>query len=200
MPGPLLLLMDYQESICRESGRIGRERLGAEVKRRGALDAAGRALAQFRERQRDVVHVRVAFDDEYTNMISAAKSFAAIKANGLLLASDPETRICDEVAPLSNELVVTKGCTNSFIGTHLGAKLVGIAPSQLVMGGVATNHVVETTARYAADTGFSVVVLEDLCASFSAELHEFATTQILPRYITVTTSDAYFGSEMWAEG
>lgn len=186
------MLMDYQETICREEGAVGSGGLGAEVSRRNVLGAASRTLSVFRRNGHRIVHIRVGFDDQYSNMISSAKSFAAMKAQGLFLDSDPQSAICDEVAPAADELVITKGCTNSFIGTSLAQKLLPMRPNQLVMGGVATNHVVETTARFAVDSGYPVVVLEDLCASFTPELHDFSVSHILPRYLTVTTSDAYF--------
>lgn len=192
MTGPVLVLMDYQETICREDGAVGSGGLGAEVSRRNVLNAASATLDRFRRDGHHVVHVRVGFDEHYTNMTSAAKSFAAMRSGGMFLDSDPQSAICHEVAPRSDELVITKGCTNSFIGTHLSEKLLPMRPTELVMGGVATNHVVETTARYAVDSGYPVVVLEDLCASFNPEMHEFSISQILPRYLTVTTSGAYF--------
>lgn len=188
---PVLLLMDYQEAICHEDGAIGRTGLGSEVARRGVLAKAQQALARFRAEGRPVIHVRVALDDRYLRLTSASPGFAAIKQNRLLLESDPGTAICTEVAPLADELVVTKGGHGAFGGTNLAAKLHALRPTELVLGGVATNHVVESTARHAVDIGFPVVVLEDLCASFTDELHEFAITQILPRYATITTLAEY---------
>ena len=45
---------------------------------------------------------------------------------------------------------------------------------QLLIGGIVTNLVVESTARAADDAGFAVTALEDLCAAPSAEWHESA--------------------------
>ena len=41
----------------------------------------------------------------------------------------------------------------------------------LVLMGVATEFVVETAVRYAADLDYRVIVLEDCCAPFSDEAH-----------------------------
>ena len=127
-------------------------------------------------------------------MTSASERFGSIKAAGLLLEDDPGTAFCDEVAPAAGELVVTKGCVNAFVGTNLHEKLVPMRPSELVVGGVATNQVVESTVRYAADAGYRTVVLEDLCASFTEEMHRFSVEKILPGFGRVTTSNEYLAT------
>lgn len=192
---PVLILMDYQEGICREDGPIGRSGVGAEVSRRGVLEAARGALSRFRSAQHPVIHVRVAFDPQYHRLTSASPRFGAMRRHRMLLESDPATQICPEVAPLPEEPVITKGCVNPFIGTHLTHSLTHLRPAELVLGGVATNHVVESTARYAADAGYPVVVLEDLCASFRQDLHDFAVTEILPAFGRVLSSAEYFETE-----
>jgi nicotinamidase-related amidase len=190
----VLMLMDYQEAICREEGHIGRHGLGSEVARRGTLLKAQRALLRFRESGDVVVHVRVAFDEGYERLTSASAGFQGMKRNRLMLETDPATNICGEVEPASGELVINKGCTNPFIGTNLTQKLVSLQASRLVLGGVATNHVVESAARFATDSGYDVIVLEDLCASSDPELHSLSTDRILPRYASVMQSDEYFAN------
>jgi nicotinamidase-related amidase len=62
----------------------------------------------------------------------------------------------------------------------------------VVLGGVATNLVVESTARHATDVGLQVTVLEDLCASFRPELHDFAIANLFPLFSTLTSSTEFF--------
>lgn len=194
MTQPVLLLLDYQKAICKPDGAIGRSGTGAEVVRRGVLEAAGQTLEEFRRRGVPVIHIRVAFDPDYQRLTSGSDRFRSIQEAGLLLEGDPDTEFCTEVIPRDKELVVTKGCVNPFVGTNLSEKLVSLAATELVMGGVATNQVVESTVRYAADVGYRAVILEDLCASFTEELHRFSVEKILPGFGRVTTSDDYVNS------
>jgi nicotinamidase-related amidase len=60
----------------------------------------------------------------------------------------------------------------------------------IVLGGVATNIGVESTARSAAEHGYELAIPEDLCSSSSAEMHVFSFTHILPRLARVAQSDA----------
>lgn len=195
MSDPVLLLMDLQEGICRPDGAVGAGGTGAEVARRGVLTAAGRTLEAFREKGRPVIFVRVAFDDQYHNLTSGSRRFAGMRKNALLLRSDPSTDICEELQPAPEDPIIDKGCVNPFIGTNLSELLVRLSPDHLVMGGVATNHVVESAARHAADSGYRVVVLEDLCASFSDDAHRASVEHNLPFYAEVTRSTDYLAKD-----
>ena len=49
-----------------------------------------------------------------------------------------------------------------------------------MLGGVATNMGVESTARTAFDLGYKVVFVEDAMTSLSAEAHRFAVQKMFP--------------------
>jgi len=61
----------------------------------------------------------------------------------------------------------------------------------LVLMGIATNWVVEATARHAADADYRVIVLEDCCAGVSAEAHEFAIATIFGQLGEVSSSEEF---------
>lgn len=187
----VLLLMDLQDGICRTDGVVGAGGMGAETEGRGVLPAAARVLEEFRSRDLPRVFVRVAFDVDYHRLSSASPRFAGFHKNRLMIEGSPEANICEEVAPHEGEAIVSKGCVIPFIGTNLNSVLTKLGATRLILGGVATNMVVEGTARYAADAGYGVVVLEDLCAAASAELHEHSITKSLPAFGTVTSSAEY---------
>lgn len=51
----------------------------------------------------------------------------------------------------------------------------------MVIGGIATNFGVESTARDAWQHGYDVIVAEDASTSVGADLHAFAIASTLPR-------------------
>ena len=59
----------------------------------------------------------------------------------------------------------------------------------IVLGGVATNMGVESTARQAWEHGYAVVLAEDAATSFSAEMHAFAFEHIFPHLGRVAKAD-----------
>ena len=89
----------------------------------------------------------------------------------------------------SSDLVITKRQWGAFYGTELDLQLRRRGIGRIVLGGIATNIGVESTARSAAEHGYELVIPEDLCSSFSAEMHAFSFKYILPRLARITTSD-----------
>jgi nicotinamidase-related amidase len=61
--------------------------------------------------------------------------------------------------------------------------------STVVIGGVATNMGVESTARAAHEHGYAVVLAEDAATSLSAEMHAFAFEHIFSHLGRVANVD-----------
>ena len=51
----------------------------------------------------------------------------------------------------------------------------------MVLGGIATNFGVESTARAGWELGYSMVLAEDAMSAPTTEMHAFATQRIFPR-------------------
>jgi nicotinamidase-related amidase len=66
--------------------------------------------------------------------------------------------------------------------------LNSICNCAIVLVGVATNMGVESTARQAWEHGYAVVIAEDATTGTSAEMHNFAVSQIFPRISRVVKS------------
>jgi nicotinamidase-related amidase len=71
-----------------------------------------------------------------------------------------------EAAPRPGEPVVEKRVNSCFIGTMLDQDLVRSGIGGLVLAGLTTNHCVSTTARMAANLGYTVWVASDATATF----------------------------------
>ena len=96
----------------------------------------------------------------------------------------------DEILPevmALQDIVVTKHQWGALHGTELDTLLRRRGIDTLVLGGVATNFGVESTAREAWSHGYSVIVAEDACTSYSAEMHAFPVKFIFPRIARVRT-------------
>jgi nicotinamidase-related amidase len=63
--------------------------------------------------------------------------------------------------------------------------------TRVVLAGVATNLVVESTARAADDAGLAVTVLEDCCASPNPVWHQFSIDNMIPLFGEVSSSTTY---------
>ncbi|MEU2063278.1 isochorismatase family protein [Streptomyces sp. NPDC013455] len=86
------------------------------------------------------------------------------------------------------DLEVVKRTLGAFQGTGLDERLRERGITTLVLGGVATNLGVESTARAAADLGYDLVFAEDTMAAFTTAEHEASVRLDFPRLGTVTRS------------
>lgn len=89
--------------------------------------------------------------------------------------------LADEAGVQAQDVVITKRQWGAFYGTELDQLLRRRGIDTLVMGGIATNFGVESTARTAFDLGYKLVFAEDACSSFEADAHHFACSNIFTR-------------------
>ncbi|MFF7729960.1 isochorismatase family protein [Streptomyces sp. NPDC008001] len=83
------------------------------------------------------------------------------------------------------DVEVVKRAVGAFHGTELDARLRERGVRTLVLGGIATNLGVESTARAAADHGYGLVFVEDAMSALTAEEHRASTALDMPRLGTV---------------
>ncbi|WP_270889330.1 cysteine hydrolase family protein [Pedococcus sp. 5OH_020] len=184
-----LVLLDYQVALCEEGPHTRLPALAHAVRERDVLTKAATVLCAARAAGVPVLHVRLAFDPTFRLRTNRSARFDAYPKDGAMLAGSPEARIVEALAPRDGEPVIDKGAVDPFVGTPLREVLAAEGIDHIVIGGVATNLVVESCARHATDAGLQVTVLEDLCASFSPEAHAFAVDTTLPMFATVASSD-----------
>lgn len=193
MSDTALLLLDYQIALCGSGQYCRQPALAAQVAKRSVLDRASEVLQIARDNRMFVVHVRLAFDPSFQLRTNRSARFQTYENEGAMLVGSPEAEFMSQVAPLANEPIITKGAVDAFVGTPLHTMLAIHGVRNLVLAGVATNLVVEATARHATDLGYIVTVLEDCCASFEEELHDFAIERLFPLFSTVTSSRHFTG-------
>src|SRR3954453_15431313 len=156
--------------------------LAAQVAERDVLATATRVLDAARVSGWWVVHVRLAFDPTYILRTNRLPRFDAYPGQRAMLADSPEAQIVKALAPLDGEPVGDRGGVDPFVGTPLLQVLAAEGVGEVVLGGVATSLVVESAARHASDAGLQVTVVEDMCASFRPDFHEFWVQHMLPLF------------------
>lgn len=186
-----LLLLDLQNEMVDPKGKVGGGGLAKVVAERNVVENAAAALAAARKRGNPVVHVRLGFRADYLDALSVAPRIDKLKANNVAVLGTWGTEFPEALKPADSELVVTKQCVNPFFGTNLMNWLAQSGVRHVVLGGVVTNLVVESTARAADDAGFAVTVLEDCCAAPNADWHTFAIENTLPLFGSISSSKAF---------
>ncbi|WP_199100926.1 hydrolase [Dyella sp. ASV21] len=148
-------------------------------------ERAGRLAARFRELGAPVVLVRVGFSADGRDMLrplaDQVPPSRALPADWLEYA--------EELSVSEGDIHILKRQWGAFYGTELELQLRRRGVSQIVLGGIATNIGVESTARHAFELGFQQVFVEDAMSSGHAEHHRFAVENIFPRLGRVRSTE-----------
>jgi nicotinamidase-related amidase len=146
----------------------------------------GSALANsFRKAGAPVVLVNVAFSKDFKDALRQPVDQPLSAPPG----GFPEnfSELLDGLAQ-PGDILITKRQWGAFHGTELDLQLRRRGIQTIVLGGVATNIGVESTARKAWEHGYAVVLSEDAISGMSAEMHKFAIGNIFPRISRVVQS------------
>jgi nicotinamidase-related amidase len=151
-------------------------RTGADVIRTGMELAA-----RFRAAAAPVVLVNVAyaadFGDALRQPVDQPRPLSALPAGW--------TELVEGLAH-PTDIRITKHQWGAFHGTDLDDQLRRRAITTIVLGGIATNFGVESTARQGWERGYALVIAEDATASSTGEMHTFSIEKILPRISRVS--------------
>jgi nicotinamidase-related amidase len=171
-----LVLIDVQKGF--DEPRWGR-RNNPEAERNISI-----LLAAWRQTHRPVIHVQHMSQDP----------------NSPLRADQPGNAFKPEAIPQSGEPTFQKPVNSAFIATALEANLRAQQIQTLVLVGLTTDHCVSTTARMAANLGFTTVVVSDATATFertgpdgdhhSAEqMHRLALASLHGEFATIRRTE-----------
>ena len=146
-------------------------------------ERSGRLADRFRAAGALVVRVRVSFSrdlaDAPQSPVDQPTKYEALPPGWDEFPEPPDP----------SDVVITKRHWGAFHGTELDLQLRRRQIRAIVLGGIATNMGVESTARSAAEHGYELVIAEDLCSALDADMHTFSFRQILPRLARITSSE-----------
>lgn len=165
-----LVLIDLQRGIVRKQTAPH----SADV----VISNAVRLANAFRTADGIVVLVHVAYSSDGRDRLHARRDEATPVSD-----TPPPgwSEIVPELGPKEGDLVITKRQWGAFYGTELDLQLRRRGIRTIVLGGIATNFGVESTARDAYERNYDQVFVEDAMAGPSAEAHTFAVETIFPR-------------------
>ena len=195
----VLIAMHYQNEVLHAQGKIRVGVAKEDANRTAVTDNAARLLAAARKSGIPVVSVRIAFRPDHADVIQNCKIFRDVVANKAMVDGSWGAEFHEGLGPLAGEFVVKHSRVNAFYGSQLEEVLRVLKAERLIMAGIATNSVVETSVRHAADMGYEVIVAADACSSGRADLHEASLENM--RYVAevVTVAEILDGLEAWQQ-
>lgn len=164
-----LVLIDLQEGII---SLPTTPYSGEEIVQRSKQVAAS-----FRKAGASVVLVNVAFSSQEEDALKAPVDRPLHSSDGSL-PSNWSHLVEGLAAP--QDICVTKHQWGAFYGTDLDLQLRRRGIDTIVLGGIATNMGVESTARAAHEHGYNIIILEDITSGLDEEMHNFSFTRLFP--------------------
>ncbi|ELP96394.1 isochorismatase family cysteine hydrolase [Pseudomonas syringae] len=174
MDRPVIIALHYQNDVLHPEGRI-KVGLNEDGEVRNSLISSATVLLRgARKNGWPIIHVRVAYRGDYSDLIVNAPILQSVKDIGAVIDGTWGAEFLDALSPHENgkEFIVTHKRINAFYGTHAEALLNMLNARTLIIAGVATHSVVESTVRHAVDCGYHVIVPADACSSADPEVHQ----------------------------
>ena len=162
-----LLLLHWQNELVKPGGKIA-HLLADTLAAAGTVEHTRAALRASRDAGVFVVYVNVSHRPGYPEMGPDAGPLSAglVKAQAFIRGTWG-VEVIEELAPLPGEIEIVNYSTSAFIYTELDLLLRNRGITTVVLSGLATNWVVESTARDANNRGYAVWTLSDCCNSSS---------------------------------
>jgi nicotinamidase-related amidase len=187
----IYLVLDMQNDLVHADGASGKGPLGEQVRSRGIIERTAAAIAKARAQGIPVAYVRVAFSDDHREANPNSQVFGPIAKNGILKMNAWGGQVHESLAPQEGEWDIVKHRVSPFYQTRLELLLKREGIERIYCSGVSTQAVVQATVRDAHDRDFDVVLLEDCCASPSAEEHANSVASI-SRFCSLANSELAF--------
>jgi nicotinamidase-related amidase len=186
-----ILVMDCQNDIVDEKGKMAAMNNGAMarlIKEHNVLGAIASLAEAGRQAGVPIIHVRHAYRPDYVDAPQNTPILAGMKQNQILRDGTWGAEVHPDVKRHPNDIVITKTRVSAFYASPLEAILSAQGITHLVMTGIATDGVVEGTARDAVDRGYYVTIPDDCCATFTQEAHRAVLAGVLGMLTTVAKS------------
>jgi nicotinamidase-related amidase len=170
-PVPALIVVDLQAAVLSRPAVHPFEDI---VARSAELAAA------FRARAFPVVLVNV-------DSGAPGRSDAATTPPGMVFPAEALVLV-PELDATDGDILITKHTWGAFNGTDLDERLRAIGVTQVFVTGVATTAGVESTARFAHELGYNVVLVTDAMTDRDLGAHEHTVSWVFPRIGETTTT------------
>jgi nicotinamidase-related amidase len=187
-----ILIMDCQNDIVHENGKMAAMSNGAMpqiIKERNVLGTIAKLAGAGRAAGVPIIHVRHAYRPDYLDLPRNMPLLRGAQKAESLKDGTWGAQIHEAVAPQGDDVVIVKTRVSSFYASPLEAILSAQGITHLVLTGIATDGVVEGTARDGADRGYFIIIPEDGCATMSEEAHRAVLKGVLGFLATVCKAE-----------
>ena len=150
------------------------------------VPSISKVLQAAREKGIKIIYTRVVNRPD-----GVGQSVRLSRKMGALMEGSWGIEIVGELKPRDDEFVVAKWRFSPFFGTSLETILRSFGVKTVVLSGVHTNGVIDSSARDAEYRDLDIVVLRDCCGAATTALHEAHLETIQASFGRVMTSGEF---------
>jgi maleamate amidohydrolase len=159
-----------------------------------ALASSIRLIDAARDASVPVVFTRVVYVAGGADGGLFYRKVPALKA---YLEGSPLGDFAPGIAPLADEVVITKQYASAFFGTSLASTLRAMGVDTVVMGGFSTSGCVRASALDALQHGFAPFVVREACGDRDPRPHEASLFDLQAKYAEVVGEAEAIGLMQW---
>lgn len=147
-----------------------------------------RLLGAFRQAQQNVLHTII----ESLTADGRDRSLDHKLSHMHLPKGSAQAQVIAELTPAENEIVLPKTSSGVFNSTNIDYVLRNLQTRHMIIAGIVTDQCVDMAVRDAADRGYLVTLVEDACATYTAERHH-ACLNAIKGYCWITDTETVLG-------
>ena len=189
-----LLILHWQNDLAVPSGKLSRD-MPQRLADDHTIEHVQAALKVSREKDILVVYVNASHRPGYPEVTPRPSSLSGgIAQVGGLMRATWGAEVIDQLKPMAEDIIIYNYSSSAFAYTELDLILRNKGITDLVLTGLVTNWVVESTARDATNRGYNIYTLSDCCQGVNEEMHKWSLVNILSAIGSVIDSKSFIAS------
>ncbi len=185
MKKTLVLAADFINDITNIKGALG-SIYGDGVASAGTIKNANKLINWARKNGIKIAHVKVGFSEKYQECLPTHPA----AQNGILKLGTWGTEFHPDLDVQPNDHIVIKHRISALYGSNLEPYLRANRIEHVIVCGVATDLVVESTVRELGDRDYKVTVISDACNT-SSDQKQAASLNAMTRFATIQTINEF---------
>lgn len=170
MEKTLVIIADFINEIVDDKGAFGAHN-AKRIVDDNTMQKANQIIAWARKSNIKIAHVKVGFSSNYIECSKRSAMFGKAQEYGVLELDTWATEFHPVMDVEDHDIVITKHRVSALYGTDLEVILRANDVEHVVICGVSTSFVVESTVRDLHDRDYSATVIADACNASSEEAH-----------------------------
>lgn len=177
MKNTIVIVADFINEIVDEKGAFGVHN-AQRIKDDNTIQKANQLISWARKNNIQIAHVKVGFSKSYNECSKVSPMFKQAPEHGVLKLETWATEFHADIDVLEQDIIVTKHRVSALYGTNLEVILKSNAVEHVIICGVSTSFVVESTVRELHDRDYKVTVVADACNAATQEAHDVSLANL----------------------